>query len=264
MKTYVAIVMDRSGSMWDIREQAVEGYNQQIRTLKENAKTQDIQVSLLSFNSDVIEHYWLNSVDTCNEACQGDYKPGGNTALLDAMGYTINKLQESTDQSGDVAYLVVVISDGQENSSTHCQPEELFAKITSLQGTNKWTFTFMGCSESYLKQVAKQTGIPVANCAVWSNASQGQARHAYAANAVRMKKYLGCRARGASVSNNFYSDIEACADFTDADDSSVAAQINVINTALPVQPLSSFAPIAETNVNVTSVFSKGQVATWNS
>jgi hypothetical protein len=230
MKTNIAIILDRSGSMWDIREQAVQGYNEQVGTLQENAKTQDINVSLVSFNDEVFEHYWLQPADKCERACQGDYVADGGNALWDAIGYTLDKLQETTDQNDpDTAFLVVIISDGQENSSRHVRAQEILQKITTLQDTKKWTFTFMGCSESYLRQLAGQTGISVQNMAVWSNATKGAAAAGYRQSNHKMTRYLRSRASGQSMSCDYYSESAGTvADFSEDDDAD-----------LPTPPISS-------------------------
>lgn len=225
-KTYVAIVLDRSGSMHTISEEAVAGYNEHIRKFKENTEEQDVKVSLVTFNSDVFEHYWLENVENVETANQADYNPDGLTAMLDAMGYTIDKLEESTNPNDeDNAYLVITISDGRENASKHVSRSHLASRISALQKTGRWTFTYMGCSASDLEEVARSTGIPLANCAMWSNATKGTANAAYGASASAADKYLKHRVRAAKAggvargihtsSLNFYSDDAAkCADFT--------------------------------------------------
>ena len=276
-KTHVAIVLDRSGSMWEIREQAVAGYNQQIKTFKEMATTQDISVSLVSFNDEAVEHYWEQSADACQEAAQGDYTPGGNTALYDAWFHTINKLQETTDQSGDTAYLVVIITDGQENWSRHVTGQELFTKIGALEATGKWTFAPMCASRQQMEELSKATGINHANFAVWNSSNKGTAAAAYHNNALRSKKYFEARSLGASNTSNFYSDeISCCADYSneslDVDDTN----IQVTNTVRGIVAAQAFTPGASCCANTAPVdtadnatggariFSTGQKVEWKS
>ena len=222
MKTYVAIILDRSGSMYSISEEAVAGYNTHIKKFKENTDDQEVVVSLVTFNSDVYEHYWLENVNNIEMANQADYNPDGTTAMLDAMGYTIDKLEESTNPNDeDNAYLVITISDGRENASKHVDRNRLSSRIRALQKTGRWTFTYMGCTAADLQEVAQTTGIPIANCAKWDAGSKGTASVAYARSADSADKYLkhrvwAAKAGGVHTSSlNFYSDDSVkCADFT--------------------------------------------------
>lgn len=263
MKTYVTLILDRSGSMHTISEQAVEGYNQQIRAFKETALNQDVHVSLVSFNGEVFEHYWTENVDVCKESEQGDYHPAGSTALWDAMGYTINKLEETTDPTGDVAYLVVVISDGEENASKHIQSNALFEKISKLQETKKWTFTFMGCSENYLKEVAKTTGIPISNCAAWSNADGEKARASFYNHSERTAKYMQLRAAGEVKCCNYYSD-DLDMDKEFAASAEYSGKIINLADAPPANMSATSSSYAAkyAHAKKDAIFSKGQRVNW--
>jgi ADP-heptose:LPS heptosyltransferase len=48
------------------------------------------------------------------------------------------------------AYLVIVISDGEENASKHWSASRLKERIDELQATNRWTFVYMGCNQDVL------------------------------------------------------------------------------------------------------------------
>lgn len=219
-KTYVAIILDKSGSMSSVREQAVRDYNEQVQQMKENAKEQEIKACLVTFNGSVFEHSWLEDVDNLEEATVESYVPNGGTAMRDAIGYTVKKLQDTVVDKDDenTAFLLIIISDGAENSSVHYNVETLRNMISACQETKKWTFTYMGCSESYLKQVSKETSIPLDNMAVWSNASAADATRGYEGKLARSANYFSKRARKEDVSDGFYSDVKGlCANFVDPD-----------------------------------------------
>ena len=282
LKTYVAIILDRSGSMSTIEEEAVEGYNTHLKKFKENTDDQDVVLSLVTFNSEVYEHYWLENVKDQEPANQKDYHPGGTTALLDAMGYTIDKLQESTDSNNeDNAYLVITISDGKENASTHVDNYALQQKIRALQATKRWTFTFMGCDAVYLREVASATSIPIANMAMWSNATKCGTKHAYERSADSADKYLKHRIRASSVrgmaaaTSNFYSDKDSfCADF--ASDAPAADPIPLVDVAAPLWVgkgcsnasgdfgSAKLEVTAENTTGGVNVFSAGKNVNWKS
>jgi len=218
--TYVTLILDQSGSMSSKRKQAVEGYNEQIQQMKLNAKDQDIRCSLVTFNGDVYEHQWLESAEKLNEAVESDYPANGSTAFRDAVGYTIKRLQESTDVNEEnISYLVIIISDGAENASKHIGENELKERIQSCQNTGKWTFSYMGCNKEYVEQMAQDTSIPIANMAVWNSENYEVASRGMHSNAARVGKFYKARARGKSATSNLYSDAECLADYTEADPS---------------------------------------------
>lgn len=214
-KTYVTIILDKSGSMQGTRDTVLQGYNEQIQQIKENAKDTEIYASLVTFNGDVFENTWCVEASQLNEATKEDYIPAGSTALRDAIGYTLTKLANTVKDDNDTAYLVTIISDGYENASKHVSQAALSEQIEALQKTGRWTFTYMGCDESYLKKVSKEMNIPISNMAVWSNSNETKTKQAFTSHNYRANRYYQSRARGLVQADCLYSDnIAACADFT--------------------------------------------------
>lgn len=70
------------------------------------------------------------------------YIPSGNTALYDAIMASIRAL-ETVDAD---AYLVLIVTDGEENSSQEFKLADVRAKITALEATGRWTFTYLGAN----------------------------------------------------------------------------------------------------------------------
>ena len=215
-KTYVAIILDQSGSMCDTKEEAVRGYNEQVQQMKLNSKEQDIFCSLITFNGEVFEHLWCEPAEKLTEASPEDYVTEGSTAMRDAIGYTIDKLKKTTDEKEDVAYLVVVISDGVENASRHFKTKSSLRALKDTVDKTKWTFTYMGCDDETLQQVAEELDIPISNVAKWSNHTKELAGHGQHMNAVRMRGYYGNRAKGITAQACVMSDAaDKLADFTE-------------------------------------------------
>jgi hypothetical protein len=200
--------------MWKTKSQTIEGYNQQVGVIKENAKDQDIKVSLVTFSysTDIVEHFWNEPAESLQFASDKDYKPEGGTAFYDALGFTLDKLSEINDP--DAAFLVIAISDGEENDSKSYLPADLRQKIESKKDDKRWTITYMGCSPEYVETVAATTGINVSNMAAWSNKSAGAATMGLCAANSKMDGYLKKRARGVYDADKYYSESAvACADF---------------------------------------------------
>ncbi len=221
-KTHVAIVMDRSGSMGRIAQQAIDHYNEQRTQMMENAKDQDITVSLVTFNANVFEHNWLTPAGQLAEADSHSYHPAGATAWYDALGYTIDKLKKTTNPDEDTAYLVISISDGEENDSKHYgnrfNPSVIRSMIDECNATGKWTFTYMGCSDEDIKKVARDIGIPIENMGRWSNENAEVAAHSLRRSTARTNMYYAARAKGQTACSNVYSDVQGlAANFVDDD-----------------------------------------------
>ena len=215
-KTYVAIVLDRSGSMKfpiELKEKTVIGYNEQVQQIKANATEGEYFVSLVTFNGEVYEHVWNAPAEDLKESTMESYKPGGATALLDAEGYVIDKLLKTTDPTDENnAYLVIVITDGHENSSIHFSAD----KLKSMKGDlSNWTFTYMGCDKDSIEKLARSTGTAVANCLVSEDLHSGSAYgpvirggRSNSVNSIRTARYLKSRnsTAGGYASTMFYSD----------------------------------------------------------
>ena len=169
LNTYVAIVLDKSGSMASTKDQTIQGYNEQVQQIRKNAKDQKTFVSLVTFSSDVYEHLWNEPAEQLQEASAEDYIPDGTTAMRDAIGYTVQKLTKTAEKDANNAFLVIIISDGAENSSQHVTKPALKELVEGRQAQGNWTFTYMGCSEDEVRRVAQETAIPIANMAVWEN-----------------------------------------------------------------------------------------------
>ena len=165
-KTHVALVLDKSGSMASIKDKALTGFNEQIQQLKINAKDgHDIRCSIVSFNSDVTENVWNVPAEEMTELTGADYKPDGGTALMDAFGYTLNKLMSLADEDPNVAFLVVVISDGETNSDRKFSSEDVKKLVSACNEEKRWTISYIGCDAAYVDKVVKSTGIYAGNAA---------------------------------------------------------------------------------------------------
>ena len=243
-RTYVAIVLDKSSSMMGTKTETIEGYNEQVEQMQLNAKEgQDILCSLVTFNGHVYEHLWNVPAAELTKANSEDYTPAGSTAMRDGMGYTIQKLLDTTDHADENnAYLMIVISDGAENSSHQFTPAALKELVSSCENTKRWTFTYMGCGKEVLQQVAQETGIRVENMAMWDNSTSRGTAFGMRSSSERTKKYLSARSKGEALVSNFYSDVKGCcADYTSGEPAEVDLG-GIKNPYLPIPKTSDVKP----------------------
>ncbi len=147
-KTEIAILMDASGSMQAIRDDAVGGLNAFIADQKKEPGQASLTVTF--FDSDRFDR-WVDGIDLRRCPVLGDeYQPGGCTPLLDATGRTIEELGErlrampEAERPGRV--MVIVITDGYENASTVFTKQRIKEMIRHQEEVYKWRFVYLGAN----------------------------------------------------------------------------------------------------------------------
>ena len=166
----IVFVVDRSGSMQSIASDMRGGFDAFIAKQKETPG--DCKVTLTQFDD---QYDVVYSARPLNEVTSLVLEPRGNTALLDAIGRTINdiggrlkKLRES-ERPGQV--LFVIITDGQENHSREYNRQRVFDMITHQRDKYNWEFIFLGANQDSIA-TAQDIGISVTN-AVTFDANAG-------------------------------------------------------------------------------------------
>ena len=147
-KVYNVIIMDRSGSMWDIQKPAIQGFNEVLGGVKaartKYADTQEQYITLVLFDSSSIDEvYWNADPSTATILTEETYVPGAATPLYDAMGRTLTKLEKELRDDRNHSVVVTVITDGYENSSREYTLASLRKLIEHLKEEG-WSFAYMG------------------------------------------------------------------------------------------------------------------------
>ena len=134
-KIYNLIVLDASGSMYTIRQEAIAGVVetvQTIRTAQADNADQEQLFSLVVFNgkriATVYDRMPISKVPDFNEK---DYRTPDNTPLYDAMGDAITNLQRYMDENDNA--LVTIITDGYENASVEWNHQRVNQLVEDLQ-----------------------------------------------------------------------------------------------------------------------------------
>ena len=145
--------------MYSIRNEAIAGVVetvQTIRTAQKDNANQEHLFSLVVFNGrSIATVYDRMPIDKVPNLDANDYQPTDNTPLYDAMGNAITNLQRYINEDDNV--LVIVITDGYENSSEEWNHQRVFQLVEDLKKKN-WLFTYIGANQDALK-VAKGMGI---------------------------------------------------------------------------------------------------------
>ena len=148
--TLYSFIIDRSGSMSGMEQMAVYGFNEHLKTirnLKIEFPKQEFLCSLTTFNHEVNTVVSAKPIDQISPIELGQYAPEGTTALLDAIGGNIHEVKEKYQKELDkneLSVVYVIITDGYENASRFFSYHDIARKISELEETQKWTFTFLG------------------------------------------------------------------------------------------------------------------------
>lgn len=204
--TYVAIVLDRSGSMSSLRDVAIQGFNKQIETIKAEARRGvPTRVTLVTFNHDVNTLFFNADPSSLHPLDYNSYVPGGNTAEFDAIGETIERLERLED-AAEAAFLVIIISDGYENSSLRYNKFAVANLITRNQNTGRWTFAYIGSNKN-LAEVQKDYHVHRGNILRWEHTLQGT-QTAYATLSTATADYYSTRRMGGMQVNNYFAKVQ--------------------------------------------------------
>ncbi|MGM9858649.1 MAG: VWA domain-containing protein [Bacilli bacterium] len=155
--TELVFILDESGSMSDLRQETIDGFNSLIKKQKNEEGEAIVTTVMFSDNSRTI-HNRVN-IKKIHELTKEDYEPFGSTALLDAIGSTttyIERKQAKDEQSKTITKtLLVIITDGQENSSYKFNYKTVRKIIERLRKNKKWEVIFIGANIDTIAEASK-------------------------------------------------------------------------------------------------------------
>lgn len=213
MKNYIGISRDHSASMRSITKEAALDYNELIQSIREGSAEHNIDtiVSVVKCgvgrNATVDRESINSSINQLKPIAPGSYIADGHaTPLFDSIGDLIEQLQAVPDADNpDVAFVVMVITDGGENSSHKWNGRSIAQKIKQLQLTDRWTFTFRVPKGEARNLISY--GIPAGNILEWDAGSGASMQTSTTATKSAVKSFYAARATGATSTGKFYADL---------------------------------------------------------
>lgn len=139
---HLVAILDRSGSMANLTEEMRNGFNTlKAKQLQEEGNT---YLTLVTFDNKYERLYTGVNIKLVPDLTADDYFARGSTALLDAVGETIEEVGRLKNLPKKV--LVVIATDGYENASTRYSKEYIKGLISDRENRkdNPWSFIFMG------------------------------------------------------------------------------------------------------------------------
>ena len=212
MKNYIGISRDHSGSMTTIAKAALRDYNTSVAVLKEQSQKerQDTVVSVVKCGGnrrgEVIRDIVNSNVSVLRPLSSYD-TPGTSTPLWDSVGDLIEQLESVPDVNNpDVSFLVMVITDGYENSSRKWSARSIATKIKYLQTSDRWTFVFRVPRGQ--KHTITGIGIPEGNVLEWDTTERGLDT-ASQSNQIGLAGFYSARSSRAKSVSTFYTDLSS-------------------------------------------------------
>ena len=153
--TEIIFVIDKSGSMGHLVNDTIGGFNGFI----ESQKAIDGKATLTTVLFDTTYKTLHNGVDLheVKAMTNSDYNAYGGTAMLDAIGDTINQVQDRHDELGEEKpenVLFVITTDGEENSSRKYTKSQIEKMIKHQTNGHGWKFMFLGANMDAVKEAS--------------------------------------------------------------------------------------------------------------
>ncbi len=173
--TELIFILDRSGSMNGLESDTIGGFNGMIS--KQKTEGEKINITTVLFDEEIEIVHDRISVSMIEPLTDKEYYVHGCTALLDAVGMSIKKIENvqnnlpDSQKAGKIIF--VITTDGLENSSV----EYCYSDIKEMINTKRecgWEFIFLGANINVVKE-AEKLGISRKRAVTYENDCKGVA-----------------------------------------------------------------------------------------
>ena len=145
--TEVVFILDRSGSMSGLEGDTIGGFNSMLK--KQREEEGDANVTTVLFDDEIEMLHKRVNIKEIKNITSKDYYVRGCTALLDAIGYSINfmiNVQKSKKEEKSKNVLFIINTDVYENASKEYTYEKIKKMITYEKERYNWQFLFLGAN----------------------------------------------------------------------------------------------------------------------
>ncbi len=171
--TEIVCIVDRSGSMHRIREDAIGGFNAFLAEQKELPDPAKLTLVLFNHRYELV-HDGVGLQDV-PELDDRTYAISGSTALLDAVGMTIdnvrNRIETLSDGEKPGAVIVAILPDGLENSSREYTRQQVFEFIKAQREAG-WEFVFLAANQDAVREGGRM-GVDAADARRFAHTGEG-------------------------------------------------------------------------------------------
>lgn len=206
--SYINFILDESGSMDSCLATTISGFNEYLQTQKKEKL--DCWMSLTKFSSTVSNVGAKLNVQNFGKLGSSNYRPNGMTALYDAIGQTILKVDEELrtikKKKNRPAVLITIMTDGHENSSTQFTRNDIATMIAEREKAG-WMFVYLGANQDAWA-VGSSLGIQQQNAFSYSTANMTKTMVALAESTVKYRHAMskGLTSAQYSSEEGFFQD----------------------------------------------------------
>lgn len=166
-RTELVFILDKSGSMSGLETDSIGGYNSMLA--QQRALTDDCLITTVLFDNECLLLHDRLKLTKVKDMTHKDYLVGGSTALLDAIGQTIQHMSQVKDARN---VLFVIITDGQENASRQFTVQTVKRLLEQQKEAKGWEFIFLGANIDAV-ETASRMGISPDHAADFLSDSEG-------------------------------------------------------------------------------------------
>lgn len=154
--TELIFILDRSGSMGGLEWDTIQGFNKMIERQKTESKNVNVTTILFDDAAEMVHDRF--PIEIIEPLTEQEYSVKGCTALLDAVGEAVTKIDNvqkrlpENYRAGKVIF--VIITDGLENSSERFCYEQVRSMIEEKKACG-WEFLFLGANIDAGKEAEK-------------------------------------------------------------------------------------------------------------
>lgn len=155
--TELVFILDRSGSMCGLESDTIGGFNSMIK--KQKAQIGEAKVTTVLFDHSYQLLHDRLLIEHIAPMTEKEYYVAGSTALLDAIGSTIQKIcnvQKHLPRAERAEKVIfVIITDGMENSSLEFSYKKVKKMIERQKYRYGWEFMFLGANIDAVQEAAR-------------------------------------------------------------------------------------------------------------
>lgn len=169
---HYVLILDKSGSMRDIKSLAIASFNEQIdriRKIKAANPELEVRITLTTFNDEIRQDAFCHEIYQIEKLSPETYQPDSMTALYDAIGVTYRKMSDVVLPYEKVVF--AIFTDGLENASREFKAADI-SQIIEESDKKGWDFSFYCLYEDKL-QYRTQLNIPDENLVSMSLNEEG-------------------------------------------------------------------------------------------